>query len=306
MGSIDRGRRRFLIRAVMVGASLAGLSGAARPDARRLGIALGGGGAKGLAHVPMLEVLDELGIRPHRVAGASIGAVIGGLYCSGMSGRAIRELVDGLIVDPGEAWSRALFDQEVLRLWDFFDSGAGAGGLVEPQSFIDFLRKRMGASRFDELEIPLSVVATALRSRGPRVMTSGDLLCAIKASMAVPGLFPPVERDGELLVDGGLVDPVPYGLLFEDCDLVVAVDVIGERSERSPSALESVFDAFLIQQAALTREKLLHRRPDVYLRPDIRGIRMLEFFRAEEIYAQTAAAREELRSALEQALRPAG
>jgi NTE family protein len=266
-----------------------------------VGLALGGGGAKGLAHVPMLELLDELGIRPARVAGTSIGAVLGALYCAGLSGRAIRSLLDDLIVNRGEDWSKALFDQQILRWWDFFDTAPGRGGLLDPTNFVDFLRRQLGTDRFEALTIPLSIVATDFWERRQVVLREGDLPSAIRASMAVPGLFPPVERDGLVLVDGGLVNPVPYDLLLDDCDLVIAVDVLGERTPGEslrPDSLENVFNELLIQQAALTREKLRRVAPEIYLRPAITDLRMLEFYRADEIYAQAGPARERLRGEL--------
>jgi NTE family protein len=301
----DPGRRRFLVRTLALGGLLCTPLSAPRAAAGRIGLALGGGGAKGLAHIPVLELLDELGIRPARVAGTSIGAVLGGLYCAGLSGRSIRALLDDLIVNRGEDWSKALFDQQILRWWDFFDTAPGRGGLVDPGSFIDFLRMRMGTDRFEALAIPLSVVATDFWERRQVVLQDGDLPSAIRASMAVPGLFPPVEREGQVLVDGGLVNPVPYDLLLDDCDLVIAVDVLGERTAGDaarPDSLENVFNALLIQQAALTREKLRRVAPEVYLRPGITDVRMLEFYRAEEIYAQTEPARERLRKTLTEKL----
>ena len=176
---------------------------------------------------------------------------------------------------------------------------------MDPGSFIAFLRARMGTDRFEALAIPLSVVATDFWERRQVVLQEGDLLSAIRASMAVPGLFPPVERDGRILVDGGLVNPVPYDLLLDDCDLVIAVDVLGERTAGDaarPDSLENVFNALLIQQAALTREKLRRVAPEVYVRPGISDVRMLEFYRAEEIYAQAEPARERLRKTLTEKL----
>jgi NTE family protein len=110
-------------------------------------------------------------------------------------------------------------------------------------------------------------------------------------------------------VDGGLVNPVPYDLLVDDSDSVIAVDVLGAHTAGDaarPDSLENVFNALLIQQAALTREKLRRVAPEVYLRPGITDVRMLEFYRAEEIYAQAEPARERLRKTLTEKLGRAG
>ena len=133
----------------------------------KIGLALGGGGAKGLAHIPMLEVLDELKIRPHRIAGTSIGAVMGALYASGMSGQAIRQLIERLTVTENESWFTSLFEEDVGHWWDFLELQLGKGGLVDTDPFMAFLQKTLGVTRFDELKIPLKVVAAANQWKVP-------------------------------------------------------------------------------------------------------------------------------------------
>lgn len=268
-----------------------------RPRKDRVGIALGGGGAKGLAHIPMLEVLDELGIKPFRIAGTSIGAVVGCLYASGMSGSAIRKLVDDLTVSEQESWLDSLFNEDIGRWIDFIEFRLGEGGLIDSDAFIDYLREKTQVSRFNQLKIPLSVVATDFWERKQVVFDSGDLMTAVKASMAVPGLFNPVVYKDRVLVDGGLVNPVPFDLLLDECDLVIAIDVLGHRTpdpNNGPSYFETMFNSFQIMQAATMHEKLQYKQPDVYIKPDLRDIRVLDFYKAEEIYRQSESARKEL------------
>ena len=273
----------------------------------RIGLALGGGGAKGLAHIPMLEVLDELGLRPHRIAGSSIGAVIGALYADGMSGRELRELVGRLTVSKEESWLDSLFSGEVGRWFEFVEFKLGNGGLLDGTAFIDYLRTEHGLSQFEQLQTPLQVVATDFWKRQAVIFTRGDLSTALHASIAIPGLFEPVQYQGKVLVDGGLVNPVPYDLLFEDCDLVIAVDVLGKRTpdaDNGPGYFETSFNTFQIMQAAIMREKRRLREPDIYIRPELENIRVLEFYKADTIYAQAEAERQRLRATLKQRLNP--
>lgn len=291
--------RRDFLKLVITSAVLSACA-KKRPEPR-IGVALGGGGAKGLAHIPMLEVLDELGLRPHRVAGCSVGAVIGALYASGMSGKGIRELVDRLTVSEDENWLVSLFSEDVGRWFDFIELRLGKGGLVETSAFLEYLQNELGLERFDELQIPLELVATDFWNREQVVMNSGDLLSAINASMAIPGLFEPVQRDGHVLVDGGLVNPVPYDLLLDECDLVIAIDVLGERTpsgDNGPSYFESTFNTFQIMQASIMREKLKLHEPDIYSKPAIKNIRVLEFYKADMIYAQAEEERKRLQHEL--------
>lgn len=291
-------RRREFIKLALA-TSLLGACG--RGPAPRIGLALGGGGANGLAHIPMLEVLDELGVRPHRISGTSIGAIIGALYAAGKSGKALRQIVDRLIVTDNESWLTSLFTEDVGRWFDFIELKLGKGGLVDSSAFIAYLQEQLQLSRFDQLQIPLKLVTTDFWSRNQVVLSSGDLLSAIKASMAVPGLFEPVAIGGRLLVDGGLVNPVPYDLLLDECDYVIAVDVIGERrpdSEDGPGYFDVTFNTFQIMQSALMQAKRKLREPDLYLKPNVANVRMLEFYKADKIYAQAESERQRLYQAL--------
>lgn len=275
------------------------------PSRDRVGIALGGGGARGLAHVLMLEVLDELGIKPYRIAGTSIGAIIGLLYAAGRSGREIRELIDQLTVSENESWFEALTGDNGLRWLDFLLPELRRGGLLNPEGFIEFLDETVGIKRFDQLQIPLQVVATDFWSRNQVVLDRGALMPAVQASMALPGLFAPVTIGDHLLVDGGLVNPVPYDLIQDACDLTIAIDVIGLRSkgdEPTPSYMEATFDAFQILQTTVLREKMRYRAPDIYIRPEIRDVRVLEFYKFESIFEQAQPHKDELKRQLEKRL----
>jgi NTE family protein len=271
-----------------------------------VGIALGAGGANGLAHILMLEALDEMGIRPHRIAGSSIGAVIGALYASGISGKQIRDLVEQFIISPEEHLVEELVNRDALRWIEFIEIDLGNGGLLSSEGFISFLYDTLKHETFEELDIPLRVTAGDLWSREQVVLQSGALLPAIKASMALPGVFQPVALGKRVLIDGGTVNPVPYDLLMPECDIVIAIDVIGERTtpkSLTPNYFVTLFNSAKVMQQSIMAGKLQHQQPAIYLAPEIVDIRALEFYRAREVFAQAAAAKQELKQRLAKLLK---
>jgi NTE family protein len=305
--SADTARRSFLQAAAATAVSPFALFAATAVETAPPGVclALGSGGARGLAHVLMLDVLDELGIRPRRIAGSSIGAVMGVLYAAGLSARDIRGIIDTLTVSGDESWFDAVFSEDVVRWAEFVELTTRRGGLLEAAAFIDFLREKTGCERFEDLQIPLQVVATDFWSREQVVFDSGPLWPAVRASMTMPGLFAPVEYRGRILVDGGLVNPVPYDVFPGGCEITVAVDVLGTRTPQGspiPSYFDTSFNTFQIMQASIVEAKLAHGRPDIFLRPDTRDVRVLEFYRFEEIFREArpeqARMRKELREQL--------
>ena len=269
-----------------------------------IGLALGSGGANGLAHIPMLEVFDELGIVPKIIAGTSIGAVIGALYASGLSGSDLRRLALDFASEDKHIMSTLIQGNMGLSLLDLIRPDLDNGGLLDSQGFLDFLHEKIRVSTFEELAIPLMVVAADYWKREQVVLDQGQLIPAIKASMAVPGLFAPVSVNGRLLVDGGTVNPLPFDLLHDRCDLIVAVDVSGgmteptELTEDKPDVLDSLFNTFEIMQRAITAEKMKYREPDIFIRPETSGIRLLHFHKAEQIFAQSRSAAQMLKTAL--------
>jgi NTE family protein len=299
-------RRHFLKLGAASIAAL-GLSGGCergvRPD--RIGLALGGGGARGLAHILIFEALEELGIRPWRIAGTSIGAVMGALYAAGLSSGQIRTMIDELTVSRDESWLESLFNERLTKWLEFFDLRDSYGGLVSTRGFVDYLLETMGKTRFNQLEIPLKIVATDFWNREQVVFRRGELGPAIAASMAIPGVFAPVEHEGRVLVDGGLVNPLPYDVIMDACDLTIAVDVQGRvipRKGEAPTYFETTFNSMQIMAATLTRAQLDARPPDIYLKPDIQDVRVLDFYRFEEIFRQTQPAKAALKRELQRRL----
>jgi NTE family protein len=272
----------------------------------RIGLALGGGGAKGLAHILMLETLDELGIRPHVIAGTSIGAIIGAMYAAGLSGKEIRALIEQFFVDQSEA-ERSMFAlPKSLRWLDFIDPAFASGGLLDSSDFIAWLGEVLPVKNFRHLEIPLTVVTAELLTGQEVIMKSGALLPALQASMAVPGVFPPVEVEGYSLVDGGVANPLPYDRVQDDCDIVIAIDVSGSRDLEDGETLSSMgvlLQSFTAMSRNILIEKLKRQQPEVYIRPDIRNVKILEFYKAREVFEQARPAQRQLVKELKKAVR---
>ena len=146
------------------------------------------------------------------------------------------------------------------------------------------------------------VVAADFWARKEVVFDSGPIIPAVAASFALPGIFRPVVLDGRVLVDGGSVNPVPYDLLFDECDIVVAIDVMGTRTpdeDLLPSYSETLFNTFQIAEETILNEKMKARPPSIYIEPEIEDVRVLEFHKADQIYEQTRPARDRLRRELE-------
>ena len=207
----------------------------------RIGLVLSGGGARGMAHAGVLEVLDELHLRVDAIAGTSMGAVVGGLYASGMSGRDIERLLasvdwqDAFRDRPPRAelgFRRKQEEHDFLVNLPLGVQGRKLQiptGLVQGEKLTQLIRRATlpvaTVTRFDDLRIPFRAVATDLETGASVVMDSGDLTTALRASMSAPGLFAPVERDGRLLVDGGLTENLPIDVARAmGVDVLIVVD----------------------------------------------------------------------------------
>lgn len=275
----------------------------ARPRDPTFAIAFGGGGARGLAHIHIAETLDELGIRPVAIAGSSIGAIIGAGFAAGMSGRDIREYAVETLGRPAEVAAR------VWRSRPNSVAGAIGGGVRIGQFDISrILRAFMPEAlpeRFEDLAIPLAVTATDFYGNEEVVFDRGELLPAVAASAAVPGIFRPIERGEQLLIDGGISNPVPFDLLMEKADIVIAIDVVGAPNpnrEGRPGSIDLVLGASQIMMQSITSLKLQRSRPHIMLRPPVSKFRILDFLKVKQVLEETSAIRDELKFAIEEAV----
>ncbi|MBN2162507.1 MAG: patatin-like phospholipase family protein [Pontiellaceae bacterium] len=270
---------------------------------KKIGLALGGGGARGFAHLPILEVFDELGIKLHCITGTSIGAILGALYASGHSAKDIAHLFYKLITPPNASWKDILRGKDMLKILELIDPHISfkPQGLLKGEKLLSFLYDQMKIETFEELSIPLKVVATDFWRREQVVFESGDLLPAVRASMALPYIFAPVTDGERVLVDGGLVNNVPLDLLDDDCDLKIAVDIMGESSAeltKIPSPRDAIMHTYQVMMDAMTQEKLANHPIDIYVRPPLQDVEIMDFHKPWEIYEQGLQAKDEFKRLL--------
>lgn len=265
-----------------------------------LAVALGSGGARGLSHILVLEALDELGVRPVAVAGASIGALVGAAYASGIPARDLRQMVSALMRDRGEVMRR-LLAARVGRIADLF-GGLGNPVLIDAERFVEGFLPTSVPERFEDLPIPLHVVATDYWARREKEFSAGDIRPAVGASLAIPGLIRPVVHHGHTLVDGGAVNPLPFDLLRTRADKVLAVDITGGHGGETrgvPQPFDAMFAALQIMAGSIVAEKLKSGAPDILIRPDVNSFRVLDFFRAAAIFKAAEPVKDEVKRRVE-------
>ena len=263
-------------------------------------LALGGGGARGLAHIAVLEALDEIGARPAAVAGTSIGALVGAAYAAGMSGREIRRFVIALAHDRGEIFRR-LIAARAGTFSNLFNIGFGSATLVDAEKFCAQFLPEQVPDDFGALAIPLMIIASDLYRRQPAVFASGALKPALAASIALPTVMRPVIVDGRVLIDGGATNPLPFDALRGRADIVVAVDISGEPADERrdiPNPWECLLTTVLVMGSAITAEKLKHGAPDLIVRPKVGGFRSLDFLQASAILRASEPVKAEVKEKL--------
>ena len=263
-------------------------------------LALGAGGARGLAHIAVFEALDEMGVKPAAVSGSSIGAAIGAAYCAGMSPRAIRRHVIELAHDRTEVFRR-LLGARAVALASFLRAPFGGNPmLIDADKFCMSFLPEPVPDDFSKLQIPLLLIATDLYARREVIFSEGPLRPAIAASMAIPGLVQPVEMDGRILVDGAAVDPLPFTQLTGRADVVVAIDCSGDQiaAAQVPDPWDTIFATLTVMGQTIVAEKLKHRLPDLLIRPNVGIFRMLDFLQASAIIRAAESVKDEVKTKL--------
>ncbi len=289
----------------------------ARADRKTVSLVLGSGGARGLAHIGIIQWLEEQGFEIASISGASMGSLVGGIYAAGE-------------LDAYRRWVTALERTDVLR---FLDLSFNSSGLIKGDRIIDNLREMVGEHAIEDLPISYTAVATDIERQREVWITQGPLFDAIRASIAVPSIFTPHDYLGMKLLDGGLLNPVPIAPTFKDrTDLTIAVNLNGQRlrgaTNETPETMPAaslggyrkriqqfldalpgvpgrdqdeadevgVFDllnrSFETMQNAIAAHKLAAYQPDIVLEIPRDTCASFEFFRAKEVIEvgyQTAA-----------------
>ena len=252
---------------------------------KSVALALGGGGARGLAHIVVAEALDEMGIKPVAIAGTSIGAIIGAGYAAGMSGREMRRYAIHIAHNRTEVMRR-MMRARAGKLSAIFGGGLGDATRLDAESLCKQFLPEALPEDFSGLSTPLTVIASDLYLRREVVFTEGPLRRALAASISLPTIMRPVEIDGRVLVDGGATNPLPFEHLRGRADVVVAVEISGPVSAAQrevPNALECLYATVLVMTHSIVSEKLRHGAPDLFLQPKVGSFRALGFLQASAI-----------------------
>lgn len=268
-----------------------------------IGVALGSGAARGLAHIPYLEAMDEMGIRPAIIAGTSIGALIGAGWAYGMTGAELREHAYGVLgslqLIATTFWNRGMTSMTKLlaKGLSIQVDGEGVAHAFLPEGFPD---------DFSSLKVPFSVVATDFYSWQEVIFDTGSLRRAIAASMAIPSLFRPVGVNGSYFLDGGVTNPLPLAQLQNKCDLTVGIDV--QRSPdpglavKEPSMFDSAIVASEIMSQRIVDAIVQSYRPEVFVRADVGPFGGGEFWRVREIIEHASNDKDNFKRALDGAM----
>ncbi len=268
---------------------------------KSVALALGGGGARGLAHIAVFEKLDDMGIRPAAIAGTSIGALLGASYAAGMSGVDIRKHVVALAHDRSGLFRKLLAVRAGSSIGSLISSGFRSATLIDAEKFCTEFLPEMVPDDFNKLPIPLTIIASDLYARREQAISSGALRPAIAASMALPGISRPVLVDGRVMVDGGATNPLPFDRLRDKADIVIAVDVAGppiEARTEIPNSIENYLATILVMGQTIIDGKLRDGAPDIMLQPNVGVFRTLDFMRISAILRAAEPIKAELKDKL--------
>jgi NTE family protein len=241
---------------------------------KSVGLALGGGGVRGVAHIAYIKALEDLGIRPSVISGTSSGAIAGALYAGGLTPDEMLARIEALINS-----FRKPKIQPLLR-----DRQMGWAAAAAWHSLKELLPKE----RFEELEIPLKVVATNFHTLKERVFDSGELLPAVMASVALPGVFGPQRVGEEYYVDGGATNIVPFDVIKDACDVLIAIDVSLVRPcpNMAPTRKNAKYATWAATQEAYIQQKLKTCTVEIFERPNLPPVSSLEFIKYRTVYDQ--------------------
>lgn len=291
----------------------------------KIGLALGGGGARGFAHIWAIRALDELGLKADLVAGTSIGAVIGACYASGMNGNDLLAFVGEKLNNTAKIAGQ-IFSSSPAELVDLLNPFQPA--LINGLTLLDILMPRQVANEFSGLKIPLKVVATNFYQGTENIIVEGNIKLAVAASMAIPAVFRPVVIGREVFIDGAYCNPVPYSHILDECDFTIAINVNGrpkqdrqvkpklaittkakaraiakaENEVLIPNSREVLFASNQLLQNTIMAARLAISAPDIYINAPIDQFKVLDFHKAMEILEATEPMKDELKRKIDEQL----
>lgn len=227
----------------------------------RIGLALGGGAARGFAHVGVIQVLEEAGIRPSLVSGTSAGSVVAALYASGKTGKQLQHVAETMEEATIADWTLPLFNRGMLR----------------GDALARYVNGQVGAKLIEDMALPLGIVATDLNTGQGMLFQRGDTGTAVRASSAVPAVFLPVRISGHEYVDGGLVSPVPVRAARQmGAELVIAVDISNApESNLAGGTLDVLLQTVSIMSKSINYFEL--KEADIVVRPALLGVSSADF-----------------------------
>ena len=229
------------------------------PRPPRIGLALGGGAARGFAHIGVIQVLEESGIRPDLVVGTSAGSLVAALYASGHGGAQLAQMADAM-------------DESTIADWAF-----PLRGMIRGEALARYVRQQTGGRLIEQMPLPLGIVATDLADGQPILFRRGDTGTAVRASSSVPAVFQPVRIGDHEYVDGGLVAPVPVRFARQmGAELEIAVDISSPpEGGATGDAMRMLLQTFAIMGHSINSFEL--KEADVVLRPRLAGISSADF-----------------------------
>lgn len=247
---------------------------------KKIGLALGGGGARGLAHIGVLKVLEDYKIPIDMIAGTSMGAVIGALYSA-------------------EPNAKKLAKEARASNWkDLFDYTISKSGLIKGKKIEEFLEKKLDQIKFNELKIPLYVTAFDLDQKREIVFSKGNVAKAVRASISIPGIFIPVQNKGEIIVDGGVTDIIPTEALRKaKADIIIAINVDSlkekstlygqkadskETKKKIPNLINTITRSLQVIESEACKSEILNEKADLVISPNLEKIGTFDFQKAKQ------------------------
>ena len=283
----------------------------------KIGLALGGGGARGLAHIWAIKAIEELGLKVDLIAGTSIGAVIAAAHASGINGNDIADYVDENMANAGKIAGQ-IFSAGASELVDLLNPFQPA--LINGLKLIEILMPDTFANDFNELKIPLKVMTTNFYEGGEHIITKGDLKLAVAASMAIPAVFSPIIIDQHVYIDGAYANPVPYSAIIDECNFSIAINVNGRpikdkvikpklkitakskaralveaKKLQIPNSRDVLYASNQLMQNAIMAEKLKLSTPNIYIDAPIDKFKVMDFHKSKDILRATEPMKDELK-----------